>query len=195
MLAWACGYGVGERKLRLFAVALARRVWDRIGNEAIRRAVEVAERRAEEQADDADLHTAVSAVEAPLPLPYRVHQIALSSAYPMASRGAMMAAHHAACTKMRRAGVVVVLREVFGDDEYQPTLPGSACLTDEVRDLALAAYEERVLPTGALLGERLAVLSDALEEAGCTGSVLTHLRSPGPHVRGCWALDLILGKP
>jgi hypothetical protein len=41
---------------------------------------------------------------------------------------------------------------------------------------------------------RLAVLSDAVEEAGCTGAVLRHLRSPGPHVRGCWALDLMLAK-
>jgi len=39
------------------------------------------------------------------------------------------------------------------------------------------------------------VLADALEEAGCTDAdLLNHLRSPTPHVRGCWALDLILGK-
>ena len=42
---------------------------------------------------------------------------------------------------------------------------------------------------------RLAVLSDALEEAGCPDeTLLAHLRSPGPHVRGCWVLDLVLGK-
>jgi hypothetical protein len=39
------------------------------------------------------------------------------------------------------------------------------------------------------------VLADALEEAGCADAeILTHLRGPGPHVRGCWALDLVLGK-
>jgi hypothetical protein len=39
------------------------------------------------------------------------------------------------------------------------------------------------------------VLADALEDAGCTNSdILYHLRCPGPHVRGCWALDLLLGK-
>jgi hypothetical protein len=39
------------------------------------------------------------------------------------------------------------------------------------------------------------ILGDALEEAGCTDAdILAHLRSPGPHVRGCWILDLILGK-
>ena len=43
--------------------------------------------------------------------------------------------------------------------------------------------------------DALGVLADALEEAGCTSAeLLTHLRSAGPHVRGCWALDLILGK-
>jgi len=48
---------------------------------------------------------------------------------------------------------------------------------------------------GFLDNDRLAVLADALEEAGCTEqAILDHLRSPGPHARGCWALDLVLGK-
>ena len=43
--------------------------------------------------------------------------------------------------------------------------------------------------------DRLPVLADALEDAGCTDrAVLDHLRGPGPHVRGCWVLDLLLGK-
>ena len=43
--------------------------------------------------------------------------------------------------------------------------------------------------------DRMPILADALEEAGCTDeAILNHLRSPGPHVRGCWALDLVLGK-
>jgi hypothetical protein len=41
----------------------------------------------------------------------------------------------------------------------------------------------------------LPVLADALEEAGCTNShILAHCRGPGPHVRGCWVVDLVLGK-
>jgi hypothetical protein len=41
----------------------------------------------------------------------------------------------------------------------------------------------------------LPVLGDALEDAGCTSrAILEHLRGPGPHVRGCWVVDLILGK-
>jgi hypothetical protein len=43
--------------------------------------------------------------------------------------------------------------------------------------------------------DRLPVLADALEEAGCTNAeILAHCREPGPHVRGCWALDLLLEK-
>ncbi len=61
--------------------------------------------------------------------------------------------------------------------------------------LARAASAERILPAGLLDQARLGVLSDALEEAGCTDAdILGHLRAPGPHVRGCWVLDLICGK-
>jgi hypothetical protein len=39
------------------------------------------------------------------------------------------------------------------------------------------------------------VLADALEEAGCTeADILAHCRRPGEHTRGCWVLDLLLGK-
>jgi hypothetical protein len=64
-----------------------------------------------------------------------------------------------------------------------------------VARLAEAAYDERQLPSGHLDPARLAVLADALEEAGCTDpDLLGHLRGPGPHVRGCWALDLLADK-
>lgn len=63
-----------------------------------------------------------------------------------------------------------------------------------VQSLATAAYEHRT-PQGHLDAARLAVLADALEEAGCDSEdVLRHLRHPGPHVRGCWVLDLLTGK-
>ena len=64
-----------------------------------------------------------------------------------------------------------------------------------MRDLARAAYQERILPAGRLESSRLAVLADALEDAGGTDAgLLAHLRSPGPHVRGCWAVDLLLSR-
>jgi hypothetical protein len=57
-----------------------------------------------------------------------------------------------------------------------------------VRRTAEAIYEDYAF-------DRLPVLADALEDAGCTeGEQLGHLRSPGPHVPGCRALDLVLSK-
>jgi hypothetical protein len=51
------------------------------------------------------------------------------------------------------------------------------------------------MPEGALDPARLAVLVDALEDAGCTDAeLLGHLRGPGAACAGCWTLDLILGK-
>jgi hypothetical protein len=56
-----------------------------------------------------------------------------------------------------------------------------------VRNLAQRIYQDQAFAD-------LPILADALEDAGCTDRELfDHLRGPGPHVRGCWALDLILG--
>ncbi len=64
-----------------------------------------------------------------------------------------------------------------------------------VTKIAKAIYDERELPSGHLDPARLAILADALEEAGCNDTdILAHCRSDGPHVRGCWLIDLLLGK-
>jgi hypothetical protein len=43
--------------------------------------------------------------------------------------------------------------------------------------------------------DRLPILADALQDAGCDNAdILDHCRGPGPHVRVCWVVDLILGK-
>ena len=61
--------------------------------------------------------------------------------------------------------------------------------------LAEAIYEARRLPEGTLDNAQLATLADALLKAGCDDEALIqHCRSEGPHVRGCWAVDLFLGK-
>jgi hypothetical protein len=61
--------------------------------------------------------------------------------------------------------------------------------------LAQAVYDERELPSGHLDAARLAVLADLLEEAGATDpQLLGHLRSPGPHVRGCVVVDVLTGR-
>ena len=85
-------------------------------------------------------------------------------------------------------------RELVGNP-FRPVTLEPACRAPTVLALAQGAYDKRILPAGHLDPDRLAVLADALEDAGCTDAViLGHLRGPGPHVRGCWAVDLILGK-
>jgi hypothetical protein len=55
------------------------------------------------------------------------------------------------------------------------------------RTWVVSGFEERALPAGTLEPARLLLLTDALEDAGCDNTdVLRHLRSEGPHVRGCW---------
>jgi hypothetical protein len=80
-----------------------------------------------------------------------------------------------------------LLREVFGNP-FSPIAVDPTWLTPTVLDLARKAYEDRAF-------DRLPILADALEDAGCENpSLLTHLRGPGPHVKGCWAVDLVLAK-
>jgi hypothetical protein len=87
-----------------------------------------------------------------------------------------------------------LIRETFGNPFRDVTFDAK-WRTPDVTSLAEAAYEERSLPRGWLDNERLAVLADAVEEAGCADKrILSHLRARHAHVRGCWVLDLILGK-
>jgi hypothetical protein len=90
-----------------------------------------------------------------------------------------------------------LLRDVVGNP-FRPVAVDPTWLAWQggtVTSLAQAAYDERRLPSGHLDTVRLAVLADALEEAGCVeADLLGHLRRPGPHVRGCWPVDLLLAK-
>jgi hypothetical protein len=97
-----------------------------------------------------------------------------------------------------RAVHVQLLRDIFGNPfRPLPVIDPSWLAWDggTVRNLARIVYAERHLPEGILDSGHLAVLADALEEAGCAETdILGHLRGLGLHVRGCWALDLLLGK-
>jgi hypothetical protein len=43
--------------------------------------------------------------------------------------------------------------------------------------------------------DRMPILADALQDDGCEDTdILAHCRGAGPHVRGCWVVDLVLGK-
>jgi hypothetical protein len=71
--------------------------------------------------------------------------------------------------------------------------PGEAVLCwneGVVVKMATAIYDERDFSP-----ERMGVLADALEEAGVTEpDLLGHLRGPGPHAKGCWGIDALLGR-
>jgi hypothetical protein len=97
-----------------------------------------------------------------------------------------------------RAAQCDIVRDIFGNPFRPAPAVDPAWLAwhdGSVSRLAQAAYEERRLPEGTLDPARLGVLADALEDAGCADAdLLGHLRVPGPHVRGCWAVDLLLDK-
>jgi hypothetical protein len=80
-----------------------------------------------------------------------------------------------------------LLRDIFGNP-FRPVQFDSRWRTSNVVDLTRTINEERTF-------ERLPILADALMDAGCADEqILKHCRSKGPHLRGCWAVDLILGK-
>jgi hypothetical protein len=87
-----------------------------------------------------------------------------------------------------RAGQSNLIREVFGSIGFRPVHYDPSWLTPDAKKLSEVIYDERAF-------DRLTELADALEEAGCTNvEILNHCRQRGEHVRGCWALDLLLGK-
>jgi hypothetical protein len=91
-----------------------------------------------------------------------------------------------------------LLRDIFGNPFHpSPPVPPAVLGWHDgtVRRLAQAAYDERQLPAGTLDAGRLGVLADAMLDAGCEDEELVrHCREPGPHVRGCWAVDAIIGR-
>jgi hypothetical protein len=80
-----------------------------------------------------------------------------------------------------------LFRDTFGNP-FRPVSVDRAWRTSNVVALAEAIYKDRAF-------DRLLILADALEDAGCgDAAILEHCRGPGPHVRGCWVVDLLLGK-
>jgi hypothetical protein len=94
--------------------------------------------------------------------------------------------------------VTSILRDVVGPLPFKSITISPTILAwndGMVRRLVEVIYDDRRMPEGTLDNPSLAVLADALLEAGCDNEdILDHVRGPGPHVRGCWPLDLILGK-
>jgi hypothetical protein len=80
-----------------------------------------------------------------------------------------------------------VLRCIFSN-RFRPVNFAPEWRTDTALSLARQMYESRDFSA-------LPILADALQDAGCDNAdILSHCRSYGPHVRGCWVVDLLLGK-
>jgi hypothetical protein len=88
----------------------------------------------------------------------------------------------------RQYTLACFLRDIFGPLPFRPVAVDPSWRTSTVLALANGVYQDKAF-------DRLPILADALEEAGCdSADVLEHLRGDGPHVRGCWVVDLLLGK-
>jgi hypothetical protein len=173
---------VSDRKLRLYAIACVRTAWTYLSDEAVREAAILLEKLVDSKADEAD--------RAALYDDLRSH--GESTAQDLLDRDARFAFE---------AG-----ESVLGSDEHNHTEEAWSLRNDifgnpfrrvnidpswkstEVTTLAQVIYDERAF-------HLLPNLLEALEEAGCTNKeILAHCRGPGPHVKGCWVVDAILGK-
>jgi hypothetical protein len=200
-----------ERRLRLFAVACCRRVWDLLTDRRSRRAVEVAERYADRAATDRELreayaeaynayanafttrdHAANAAISVAVEQPVHAARGAANyTAYAAGDRAAgpeglhTVPFHNAKVAERREQASV--LRHIMGNP-FRPVTVGPSWLSwnqGTVPRLARAIYAEQRF-------RDLPVLADALEEAGCDDQeVLSHCREGGEHLRGCWVVDLV----
>ena len=93
--------------------------------------------------------------------------------------------------RVSRKRQAATLRDIIGNPFHSALAVDQARLLSHaapLRDIAQAIYDER------RFGD-MPILADALEEAGCTdAAILEHCRREGVHVRGCWVLDLLLGR-
>jgi hypothetical protein len=199
----------GSRKLGLFACGCVRLVWHLLRDPRSRQAVETAERYAVGLATRGQLRAAKA----------KASRAVGSSWGPRAAREAAWAAAscvgwgdgegnvsvHAAAAAVydvlrpgmavtaaqvaadQRCSQAALLRDLFGNP-FRPVAFDPAWRTRTASAVAQVIYDGRDFSL-------LPVLADALEDAGCEDAgVLNHCRGPGPHVRGCWVVDLVLGK-
>lgn len=191
---------LSDRKGRLYAVASCRLAADLFSSEAGDSALNVAERFADGTASDDERSGAWACIDEERSLSDRPRdeswwadsaaETALMGMYPLGSW------YKAAATVCREVLYAVpesltdqlaLFRCIVGNP-FQPVVLDSPWKSSTVMGLARQIYDTKdFTPTP--------ILADALQDAGCdNGHILNHLRGPGPHVRGCFVIDLILGK-
>jgi len=186
-----------DRKLRLFTVACCRRIWRLLRRKALRMAVEVSEQRADGLVSAGQLAKVAQAIEHVWPgngdfTLESYPQIAALFCAGKGKRELRGVAFYAAMGSGRgeKKKQITLLHDIFGNPFHATTSDPSWLTWNDstIRKLAQTIYDERAF-------DRLPILADALEEAGCDNpDILDHCRSGGPHVRGCWLVDLLLGK-
>ncbi len=186
------GLGISERKARLFGCCIRHRIWPVLCDERSRHALDVSERFAdglatpdELVAAKKDAFAAAEAVQSSFGGDSEQYQAAaglLWAISPESKRNLRAGLWSADPTD-----VCNFLRDIFGNP-FRPVSLDPAWRTSTVLALASGIYEERAF-------DRLPILADALQDAGCDhADILTHCGGSGPHVRGCWVIDLVLGK-
>lgn len=207
MLAFLRDRGVSERKLRLFAVACCRAVWDEGWPLRCRRAVETAERYADGEATDEELNRARSlACQAAYDVIRRASRQRLGHPDVLGANQLLFAADAAVRASVIMFSMTVspaphriqndrplndlaptILRDIVAN-RLIPVFFDPSWRTSTAVALARQMYESREFTAMLILG-------DALEDAGCGDEgVLNHCRGPNVHVRGCWVVDLLLNK-
>jgi hypothetical protein len=204
---------VSPRKYRLFACACCRRIWHLLQNDHLQQAICLAEAHAERQASWEALRAARRAVRddgidlgnTPPAVWFSVLASVWNATHENAARGAIygseavarVVAHDCpeglegdASLRNSRAALVPLLEDLFANYFHQVAVNPAWLTWNEgaVCKLAQGIYDERAF-------DRLPILADALEDAGCDNAdLLAHCRSGREHVRGCWVVDLLLGK-
>jgi hypothetical protein len=204
-----------ERKTRLFACACCRRVWHEMKDERCKAAVVIAELHAEGLATESEMERAAAGAHAvwdadnllPSAFEYDLHGRGLPLPYSAAAYNATIPTgwwggapafvapyeiilEAAANREVEAAAQCALIREIFGSPFHTVVIdPAWLDWQDEtILKIAQTIYDTRDF-------SGMPILADALEDAGCTdAALLAHCREPGDHVRGCWALDLVLGK-
>lgn len=203
---------VSHRKLRLYACACYRQVWDLLREQGTRDSVILAEQYADGDITDLYFRLGLAELERGSAALVRATAAYIENQVGEASREtAALWAFDVTRNKLPRDTTptpiwnrewqqaynqmetrqVALVRDVINPYHPAPVFP--KWKTPLVLELALDAYKSRPGKDGLLDTTILSILADALEDANCPHPrIMDHLRSPGPHVRGCWALDHLL---
>jgi hypothetical protein len=193
------GDRVSERKLRLFVCACCRLCWDSLTDGRSRRAIEVNEAYADGMCSQNELkHARLEAYRGRADSferlgNRRLLQDVSDEIYRATGinentlRLAVWSFRYCAQEGLITPILADLFRDILGNP-FRPVTADPSWLTTTVVSLAEGIYADRAF-------DRLPILADALQDAGCENAdILSHCRSDGPHTRGCWVVDLLLGK-